>query len=112
MHSTTVYIARKSYYCQLLILLITFLLFCRRYFIDEHSLTQHYRTKVHKRRLKALELEPYTIEESERAAGLGGNYKAPVKRKIETILPKVMSDKIDVDQEPDLKKQCLNTQGE
>ncbi|KAI9550045.1 hypothetical protein GHT06_003093 [Daphnia sinensis] len=85
---------------------------CARYFIDEHSLTHHYRTKVHKRRLKALELEPYTIEESERAAGLGGNYKAPVKRKIETILPKVMSDKIDVDQEPDLKKQCLNTQGE
>ncbi|EFX69887.1 hypothetical protein DAPPUDRAFT_231670 [Daphnia pulex] len=85
---------------------------CARYFIDEHSLSHHYRTKVHKRRLKALELEPYTIEESERAAGLGGNYKAPVKRKIETILPKVMSDKIDVDQEPDLKKQCTVTLGE
>ena len=59
-----------------------------------------------------MELEPYTIEESERAAGLGGNYKAPVKRKIETILPKVMSDKIDVDQEPDFKKHCTVTVGE
>lgn len=43
----------------------------------------HFGTKVHKRRLKALELEPYTIEDSERAAGFG-NFKTPVKRKIET----------------------------
>lgn len=96
--------------------LLTFLIFnFRRYFIDEHSLTHHYRTKVHKRRLKALELEPYTIEESERAAGLGGNYKAPEKRKIETILPKVMSEKIEIDQEslePIIKKKCLTTVGE
>lgn len=76
-----------------------------RYFIDEQALREHYRTKVHKRRMKALELEPYSIEESERAAGLGGNYKAPEKRKIETILPKVLSEKIEVDQEvPDSKK--------
>lgn len=33
--------------------------------------------------MKALELEPYSIEESERAAG-HGNYKEPLKRKIET----------------------------
>lgn len=44
----------------------------------------HLTTKVHKRRLKALELEPYTIEDSEKAAGKG-NYIAPQKRKIETI---------------------------
>lgn len=44
----------------------------------------HFTTKVHKRRLKALELEPYSIEDSERAAGKG-NYIAPLKRKIETI---------------------------
>lgn len=36
--------------------------------------------------MKALELEPYTIEESERAAGLG-SFKAPQKRKIETQKP-------------------------
>ena len=77
----------------------------RRYFIDEQSLTQHYRTKVHKRRLKALELEPYSIEESERAAGLG-NYKAPQKRVIETLPPKAITEKIvvDAETEPNIKK--------
>ncbi|GBP00536.1 Zinc finger protein 593 [Eumeta japonica] len=44
-------------------------LHCARYFIDEKALNEHFKTKVHKRRLKALELEPYTIEDSERAAG-------------------------------------------
>lgn len=77
----------------------------RRYFIDEQALTHHYRTKVHKRRLKALELEPYSIEESERAAGLGGNYIAPKKRVIETILPKILQDKLEIDEEePSSKK--------
>ncbi|KAF5308292.1 hypothetical protein FQR65_LT06285 [Abscondita terminalis] len=46
-------------------------LHCARYFINDQALQDHFRTKVHKRRLKALELEPYTIEESERAAGFG-----------------------------------------
>lgn len=58
-------------------------LHCARYFIDEHALSEHFKTKVHKRRLKALELEPYSIEESERAAG-HGNFKLPNKRKIVT----------------------------
>lgn len=58
-------------------------LHCARYFINDNALQEHFRTKVHKRRLKALELEPYSIEESERAAGFG-NWKAPIKRKIET----------------------------
>lgn len=58
-------------------------LHCARYFINEQSLNEHFKTKVHKRRLKALELEPYTIEESERAAG-HGNFKQPSKRKIVT----------------------------
>lgn len=39
--------------------------------------------QVHKRRLKALELEPYSVEESERAAG-HGNFKAAEKRIMET----------------------------
>ncbi|XP_021189494.3 zinc finger protein 593 homolog isoform X2 [Helicoverpa armigera] len=56
-------------------------LHCARYFINEQSLNEHFKTKVHKRRLKALELEPYTIEESERAAG-HGNFKQAAKRKI------------------------------
>ncbi|KAJ6635971.1 Zinc finger protein [Pseudolycoriella hygida] len=56
---------------------------CAKYFIDDHSIQAHYKTKVHKRRMKALELEPYTIEESERAAG-HGSFKQPLRRKIET----------------------------
>lgn len=56
---------------------------CARYFINDHALQDHFKTKVHKRRLKALELEPYTIEESERAAGFG-NFQFAQKRKIET----------------------------
>lgn len=58
-------------------------LHCARYFIDEHALNEHFKTKVHKRRLKALELEPYSIEESERAAG-HGSFKQANKRKIIT----------------------------
>ncbi|KAM3964066.1 zinc finger protein 593 homolog [Aphomia sociella] len=58
-------------------------LHCARYFIDEQALKEHFKTKVHKRRLKALELEPYSIEESERAAG-HGNFKLASKRKIVT----------------------------
>lgn len=58
-------------------------LHCARYFINSGALQEHFKTKVHKRRLKALENEPYTIEESERAAGQG-SWKQPEKRKIET----------------------------
>lgn len=67
---------------------------CARYFINDTALQDHFKTKVHKRRLKALELEPYSIEESEAAAGKG-NYIAPQKRKISTITRD--SFKMDVD---------------
>lgn len=60
--------------------------FPRRYFIDEKAMKEHFRTKVHKRRLKALEAEPYTIEESERAAG-HGSFVPAKKRKMETQKP-------------------------
>uniref|UniRef100_A0A0K8TQY1 Zinc finger protein 593 homolog n=1 Tax=Tabanus bromius TaxID=304241 RepID=A0A0K8TQY1_TABBR len=56
---------------------------CAKYFIDDHAMQAHFKTKVHKRRMKALEAEPYSIEESERAAGRG-SYKAPKKRVIVT----------------------------
>lgn len=58
-------------------------LHCARYFIDNQALGEHFRTKVHKRRLKALELEPYSIDDSERAAGKG-SFTEPKRRKIET----------------------------
>lgn len=71
-------------------------LHCARYFIDDQALKEHFKTKVHKRRLKALEIEPYTIEESERAAGFG-NFKQAEKRKIVTQ----NSDKTKVDPDGD-----------
>lgn len=62
-------------------------LHCARYFIDQRALDDHFKTKVHKRRLKALELEPYSIEESEKAAG-HGDFVFAKRRKIETQPPK------------------------
>ncbi|XP_037072523.1 zinc finger protein 593 homolog [Pollicipes pollicipes] len=57
---------------------------CSRHFIDQTALDDHFRTKVHKRRLKALEDEPYSVAESERAAGMG-SYVPPKKRRMETL---------------------------
>lgn len=48
--------------------------------------------------MKALELEPYSIEESEQAAG-HGSFKQAVKRKIET-----QPTKKDLDEDPHLIK--------
>ncbi|XP_059617196.1 zinc finger protein 593 homolog [Phlebotomus argentipes] len=56
---------------------------CAKYFIDDNALQSHFRTKVHKRRMKALETEPYSVEEAERAAG-HGSFKEAKKRKMET----------------------------
>lgn len=52
--------------------------------------------------MKALELEPYSIEESERAAGKG-NYIAPQKRKIETMTREDLNKKDKIDVEPHAK---------
>ena len=41
------------------------LIFCRKHFINAHAFTCHIKSKPHKRRLNALKIEPYTIEESE-----------------------------------------------
>ena len=38
-----------------------------------------------------MKTEPYTIEESERAAGMG-SYVAPKKRKMETLMPKAVEE--------------------
>lgn len=58
-------------------------IYCARYFIDDFTLNQHLKTKAHKKRLKDLKTEPYTIEESERAAGFG-NFIQPNTRIIES----------------------------
>lgn len=73
---------------------------CARYFIDNQALQKHFKTKVHIRRLKALELEPYSIEESERAAGFGNFKKAEKRTNIQTLQPEaVSSKKIKIDEE-------------
>ena len=42
-----------------------------RYYETDSALRSHWKSKVHKRRCKALKEPAYTIEESELAAGLG-----------------------------------------
>ncbi|XP_065837875.1 zinc finger protein 593-like [Oscarella lobularis] len=56
---------------------------CSRHFIDEKSLSEHVKSKVHKRRLKELSrAPPYTQEEADAAAGLG-SYRNILERKKE-----------------------------
>ena len=64
---------------------------CAKHFIDKTAFSDHIKGKPHKRRLNALKTEPYTIEESERAAGMG-SYVAPKKRKLDTLIPKALED--------------------
>lgn len=59
---------------------------CAKHFIDTKAFEDHAKSKPHKRRLHALKTEPYTIEEAERAAGMG-SYIQPGKRKMETLVP-------------------------
>ncbi|RKP15266.1 hypothetical protein BJ684DRAFT_3863, partial [Piptocephalis cylindrospora] len=44
---------------------------CAREFISEAALKEHCRGKTHKKRMKLIKETPYTLEEAERAAGLG-----------------------------------------
>ncbi|XP_061177604.1 zinc finger protein 593 homolog [Saccostrea echinata] len=66
-------------------------LHCAKYFVNEDSLKTHFKSKPHKRRLKALSIEPYSIEEAERAGGMG-SYKAPKKVTVETQLTNMDTD--------------------
>ena len=43
---------------------------CAKWFEGENSLIQHRKGKNHKRRLRALRVEPYTQKEAEAAVGL------------------------------------------
>jgi len=75
---------------------------CAKHFIDGNAFNEHAKGKPHKRRMKALETEPYSIEESERAAGMG-SYVQPKKRKIETMLPESVKNEETID---DIKKRA------
>ena len=44
---------------------------CDRHFQDAHSRREHLKTKLHKRRMKSLQVTPYSIEEAEAAGGIG-----------------------------------------
>lgn len=60
---------------------------CAKDFINETAFKDHIRGKPHKRRLHALKTEPYTIEESERAAGMGSYIQPKKDRLMKTIIP-------------------------
>jgi bud site selection protein 20 len=57
-----------------------FVLFRRKHYITSQALGEHKRGKVHKRRVKDTDEVPYSIEESERAGGLG-TYEAPAAKR-------------------------------
>ncbi len=63
---------------------------CAKHFINQNAFSDHVKGKPHKRRLNALKTEPYTIEESKQAAGMG-SYVQPRKRKMETLVPEAVS---------------------
>ncbi|KAK1224658.1 hypothetical protein PQX77_012403 [Marasmius sp. AFHP31] len=50
---------------------------CAKYYESDTALRSHWKSKVHKRRCKQLKEPAYTIEEAERAAGLGREGKRP-----------------------------------
>ncbi|TPX32042.1 hypothetical protein SmJEL517_g04773 [Synchytrium microbalum] len=45
-------------------------LHCARYFVTQTVMDLHLKTKLHKKRVKTLLVQPYTLKESEEAAGL------------------------------------------
>lgn len=56
---------------------------CAKYFISEPAIKEHFKGKPHKKRIKALKVEPYTQAEAERAAGMG-SYVAPKPVEVST----------------------------
>ncbi|XP_046368921.1 zinc finger protein 593-like [Haliotis rufescens] len=58
-------------------------LHCTKYFIGARALSDHFKSKPHKRRIKALQMEPYSQEEAERAAGMG-SYIVPKTVEVKT----------------------------
>ena len=65
--------------CSLFIFLSHPIRLLHRYFETDPALTSHWRSKVHKRRCKQLKEPAYTIEEAERAGGLGREGKRTIR---------------------------------
>ncbi|KAJ1363931.1 hypothetical protein KIN20_023897 [Parelaphostrongylus tenuis] len=55
---------------------------CARYFIDEKTMKGHQKSKLHKNRVRSLREIPYTVKESEAAAGRGHYMHIALKSKI------------------------------
>ncbi|XP_014678282.1 PREDICTED: zinc finger protein 593-like [Priapulus caudatus] len=62
---------------------------CARYFQDEKALKEHFRTKPHKRRIKALQTEPYSQKEADAAAGMGSYH---LRQKVDVKTQALKSD--------------------
>ncbi|KAG5719435.1 hypothetical protein E4T56_gene20668 [Termitomyces sp. T112] len=60
---------------------------CAKYYETDSALRTHWRSKVHKRRCKELKQPAYTIEEAERAAGLGREGKRTTSTSRPLIAP-------------------------
>jgi len=70
---------------------------CAKDFINTRAFQDHVKSKPHKRRLHALKTEPYTVEEANRAAGMGSYVKAG-KRKMETLIPDAIKNGEDLEE--------------
>ncbi|EDQ92056.1 uncharacterized protein MONBRDRAFT_17559 [Monosiga brevicollis MX1] len=57
---------------------------CARYFVNQLSLAGHFKSKVHKRRVKQLSETPYSQAEADAAAGLG-TYKPPQRVEVPNV---------------------------
>ncbi|KAI9269793.1 hypothetical protein BY458DRAFT_436532, partial [Sporodiniella umbellata] len=59
---------------------------CARHFTNDTHLQEHLKSKLHKRRVKKLQDEPYTQEEADRAAGISApdNGKRGARRTVKT----------------------------
>ncbi|CAH1798537.1 unnamed protein product [Owenia fusiformis] len=77
-------------------------LHCSKHFIGDKALKDHFKSKPHKRRMKALSVEPYTQAEADRAAGMG-SYVAPKKIKLDTSATATDTSKMDETDDVEVK---------
>ncbi|XP_002742090.1 zinc finger protein 593-like [Saccoglossus kowalevskii] len=59
-------------------------LHCAKHFIDLQAMTSHFKSRNHKRRLRALTEEPYSQKEADAAAGMGSYYAPQKLKKVKT----------------------------
>ncbi|MCJ1373822.1 Bud site selection protein 20 [Loxospora ochrophaea] len=72
---------------------------CAKWFEGEHNFLQHQRGKPHKRRMRALRVEPYSQKEADAAVGLSTD-NGPVRKE---DLPELDDSKSTAEQSMDLE---------